>query len=237
VFGDPDRMATAERKLKNLKQPNQDFASYNAKFQRYIGDVDWNEGAKRGQLTRGLNNELKDQLVTLDAPLAFTEYVPLLQRLDNCIRAHAAEKTSLSTQFRSSTTTARNPVITTSVRNTNRPAGTGMMGSVSHPPITNLSTQSGTHSGPMDLSSIRDRLTPEEKVLRIRQGRCLSCGDFGHMALSCSVKLTAHPLRASQIRLNFNTVSAEPIPNAANNNLFTRLRMDTTVAENELSQA
>ena len=237
AFGDPDRMATAERKLENLKQRNQDFASYYAEFQRYIGDVDWNEGAKRSQLTRGLNNELKDQLVTVDAPSAFTEYVTRLQHLDNLIRARAAEKTSRSTQFRSGTTTVRNPVITSSVTNTNRPAGSGMMGSVSHPPITNLSTQSGTHSGPMDLSSIRRRLTPEQKALRIREGRCLYCGGFGHMALSCPVKLTAHPLRASEVSLSFDTISAEPIPNAANNTPFTGLRMDSTVAENELSQA
>jgi len=57
------------------------------------------------------------------------------------------------------------------------------------------------------------------------------------MALSCPVKLTAYRLRASKARLSFDTVPAEPIPNAANNNPFTHLRMDATVAENELSQA
>jgi hypothetical protein len=96
AFGDPDRVATADRKLESLRQKNQDFAAYYAEFQRYIADVDWNESAQRRELTRGLNNELKDQLVSVDIPDSWTAYVSLLQRLDNRIRARTAERTNKS---------------------------------------------------------------------------------------------------------------------------------------------
>jgi hypothetical protein len=40
VFGDPDRVATAERQLESLRPKNQDFATYDIKFERNISDVE-----------------------------------------------------------------------------------------------------------------------------------------------------------------------------------------------------
>jgi hypothetical protein len=55
AFGDPDRVGTAERKLDTLKQNNRDFATYYSEFARIIADLDWNTGAQRNALRRGLN--------------------------------------------------------------------------------------------------------------------------------------------------------------------------------------
>ena len=39
TFGDPDRVATAERKLRSLRQANWDFSTYYAEFTRYAADT------------------------------------------------------------------------------------------------------------------------------------------------------------------------------------------------------
>jgi hypothetical protein len=69
AFGDPDRRATAERQLERLRQANREYILYYADFQLLIADVEWNDGAKRHSLMRGLSTELKDFLVTVDIPV------------------------------------------------------------------------------------------------------------------------------------------------------------------------
>ena len=76
-----------------LRQTNREFSLYYAEFQRYAADVQWNNSAKRTALTRGLSTEIEDALVlTSDIPSKFSEYATFLQRLDNRIKAHSAEK-------------------------------------------------------------------------------------------------------------------------------------------------
>jgi len=47
AFGDPDRVATAIRELRSLKQANREFSLYLADFQRLSAETNWNEAAKR----------------------------------------------------------------------------------------------------------------------------------------------------------------------------------------------
>ena len=49
AFGDPDRVATSERKLRSLQQANRDFSTYYAEFTCYAVDTTWNEAAKRSK--------------------------------------------------------------------------------------------------------------------------------------------------------------------------------------------
>ena len=197
--------------------------------------MDWNDGAKRSQLTRGLSNELKDQLVTVDAPTALHDYVALLQRLDNRIRARAAERTNRSLPLRQNSILPRNTTLT-SIPVTNHRTHSNTIAPISSPhQLPPPSTQSGTHSGPMDLSSMRRRLTTEEKTQRIREGRCLYCGGFGHMALSCPAKAAPRTLRAHETILNL--APFPPTPNLQNNNPYSRISENQEPAENELSQA
>ena len=94
AFGDPDslRVRTAERNLQSLPQKNRNFSDYLADFQRYAAEVSWNDAAKQTSLYEGLSAKLKDTLVTLDTPDELDQYIILLKRVDNKIRAHAAER-------------------------------------------------------------------------------------------------------------------------------------------------
>jgi len=132
AFGDPDRVRTPERNLQCLRQKNRNLSDYLADFQRYAAEASWNDPAKRTSLYEGLSAELKDALVTLDTTDELDQYIILLKRVDNKIRACAAERKGSSSTWRSSSMTTTT---------TPKPAT----------PPTTTTTATGTQAGPMDL--------------------------------------------------------------------------------------
>jgi hypothetical protein len=91
AYRDPDHMNTAERALAKLRQGNQDFVMYSAKFQRLIVDLNWNDAAKHAALHRGLCEELKHILSTQDLPEDWSCYVTLMKKQDIQYRACKVE--------------------------------------------------------------------------------------------------------------------------------------------------
>jgi hypothetical protein len=173
AFGDPDRVGSAERALENLRQNNRDFATYYAEFSRLIADVEWrSDPAARHALKRGLSFDIRQELVHHDIPESMTEFVRLCQKLDNRIRAFAAEQRPRSS-FRPA------------IRQTPIPARarTPAFPIVQVPQPTAPPTPSGPT--PMDISSNRRKLVPEERSRRIAEGLCLYCGGAGHIAYLC----------------------------------------------------
>lgn len=179
AFGDPDRKATAETKLLSLRQANRDFSSYFAEFQRYASEVEWNSAAKLARLRNGLAQELLNDLVTITEPENFTDFAALCQRLDNKRRALSSRRPPPTQKSLTNT----RPVIPATATPT--------------APAPTSSTATGTHSGPMDLSSGRRKLSAEERARRMAEGRCLYCGGVGHMAKDCPV--ARRPLRTAAV--------------------------------------
>jgi len=184
AFGDSDRVRTAERNLQNLRQKNHKFSDYLGDFQQYAAEVSWNDAPKRTSLYEGFSAELKDALVTLDTPDGLDQYIILLKRVDNQIRARAAERKGSSSTWRSPTTTTTT---------TPKPAT----------PPTTTTTATGTQAGPMDLSAGRRRLSQAQHEDRMRRGQCFYCGGANHMARQC-------PNRQSHLRANAAAIRAAP---------------------------
>jgi Retrotransposon gag protein len=175
AFGDPDRVGSAERALENLRQNNRDFATYYAEFSRLIEDVDWkSDPAIIHALKRGLSLELRQELVHHDIPESLTGFVRLRQKLDNRLRAFEAEQRP---RHSSRPTPRHTPVL----------ARTQAPFPVSIPSHAPQSATSSIYRGPapMDLSSNRRKLSPEERARRIAEGLCLYCGGAGHIASVC----------------------------------------------------
>jgi hypothetical protein len=172
AFGDPDRVATATRELRNLRQANREFSLYFADFQRLSAETEWNESAKKDALQNGLCEELKDALTLLIEEEEYSAFVKQLQRLDNKLRARQADKKKGGANSgKSGSAPARStaPIPKTSSTSGGHPTQTG----------------SGYYGpAPMDLSEGK-HISEEEKASRKAEGRCFYCGGVGHIARNC----------------------------------------------------
>ena len=181
AFGDPNRVATAERALRTLVQKNRPFVEYLADFQHLAANTNWNDAAKRTSLYHGLSSELKDVLTSIsDPPEHMNDYANLLKKLDNNIRARTAERKGSPASWHT-------------------PAPAQACQIASTPPTTTT----GTASGPMDLSSGRRALTDAQRQERMRRGLCLYCGGHGPMAREC-------PNKKPRRMYGANTLPARP---------------------------
>jgi len=182
AFGDPDRVATAERNMKEIKQKNREFSLYYAEFQVIAADLDWNPSALRNALRSGLSEEMKDSFIHTDMPEELPAFVTLCQKRDNQIRQRKAEKAAQQkwTTSAGSPSAPRAPV----------------------PPRAPEAAPAGTVPGytgpaPMDLSAGRRRISDEERAKRFADGRCLYCGGFNHRAAECAAKKKARTFKAA----------------------------------------
>jgi len=60
AFGVPDRVATTEQKMWQIKQKNCEFSQYYAECQVIAADLDWNPSGLWNALQMGLSEEMKD---------------------------------------------------------------------------------------------------------------------------------------------------------------------------------
>ena len=66
AFEDPDRVATAERKMRQIKQNNRDLSEYYAESQVIAADLSWNPSALQNASRMGLSEESKDSFTYSD---------------------------------------------------------------------------------------------------------------------------------------------------------------------------
>ena len=180
AFGDPDRVATAERKMREIKQKNREFSQYYAEFQVIAADLDWNPSALRNALRMGLSEEMKDSFTYSDMPDELAAFVTVCQKRDNQIRQRRAENAAQN-------------------------KGRGIRFASSRPPPTPKAPETapaGTVAGytgpaPMDLSAGKRRISAEERAKRFADGRCLYCGGFNHRAAECAARKKAQTFMAA----------------------------------------
>src|SRR6201989_389600 len=167
-FADSDEKATAERKLRELRQDGSTSAYY-SKFDSYASPLDWNDAAKLSGFKAGLNDEIKDALSNhLEQPKTYVEFASYAIQLGNQLydrRQQKRKESSHDKKKKDKKKTDENPPSTVT---------------------TVTSTASGTHPGPMDLSA--GKISQEEKNRRIKEDLCNYCGDDGHYAATCPKK-------------------------------------------------
>jgi len=181
AFGDPDRVATAERKMREITQKNRKCSQYYAEFQVIAADLHWNPSVLRNALQMGLSDELKDFFTSSNIPDELPAFVTVCQKWDNQIRQPRAEMVAQ-----------------------NMGGGTGFASSPRPPapPKDPAEAPAGTVAGytgpaPMDLSAGRRRISAEERAKRFTDGRCLYCGGFNHRAAECAARKKAQMFKAA----------------------------------------
>ena len=76
AYDDPDARATAERKLRALKQGSKDCLAYHAEFATYVTILNYDDLTKRSFFTEGANQGLKDALsYQISLPDNFDEFI------------------------------------------------------------------------------------------------------------------------------------------------------------------
>jgi len=86
AFGDSDRVATAEHKMREIKQKNREFSQYYAEFQDIAANLDWNPSALRNALRMGLSEEMTDSFTYGNMPEELPAFVMVCQKWDNQTR-------------------------------------------------------------------------------------------------------------------------------------------------------
>lgn len=127
-------------------------------------DSRWNDEALRDVFFKGLNSQLKDELMICDLPSDLQSLVSLAIRLDGCFRERRREQAS---------TDNHSPFPPPPVRQ--------------QPLITEEHSPSTAPRGEEPMQQGRVRLTPEERQRRIRAGECLYCRNTGHRVATCPV--------------------------------------------------
>ena len=161
AFGDPDRVATAERIMREIQQKNREFSQYYTEFQVIAANLDWNPSALRNALKSGLSEEMKHSSIHTDMPEELPAFVTLGQKRDNQIRQRKAEKAA---QHKWTTST-----------------GSPSASRAPEPPRAPEAAQAGTVAGftgpaPMDLSAGRRRISDEERPKDSRTGDVYTVG-------------------------------------------------------------
>ena len=175
AWGDPDARATAERKIRDLRQGKDNASTYYSKFATLRARVNWNDDALKDQFRRGLRDEIKDMLIHRDPPANFEAFVKLCISLDNAWHIRQAEKAGRQNQ------SSGPQKIVMPQKDPGLPSSVVMQ---------QQSTASGTHPGPMDLSALVDgHISEKERSRRRRNNLCMYCAGSGHFASTCPAKL------------------------------------------------
>ena len=196
VFEDSDRQGTAQTTIQQLRQWNQDFSTYLAKFNRHVRYTQWNEEAKKSALLAGISDELRQLLITVDITgLNLESLTRTLQSIDNRHRA-AQQVTRNNTRSWVTTpqphtfATITASVVPQSVHPSTFITAQWVTAPAVGEDLMNLSVLQSQRWGP---------LSAAEKAHRMQNNLCLYCEGEGHKAVTCTVK----PSLQMQLRQTF----------------------------------
>ena len=184
-FGDVDPVSTAKHELYRLYQANKDLEVFLNTFFVLAKKAKLDDSQTLDLLYEKLSDEFKNLLVTKKKQTNLTDLIKKLHSIDASLKIINQRKRPTS-----STVNTLKPTSQSATRfvpqNTRfaaaAPTTTITMSSTL--PTSLPSTATGTHAGPMDVSSVRQGpLTPEEKERRNKLGLCWYCGQPGHIVM------------------------------------------------------
>ena len=83
TFGNSDKVRTASNKIRKLQQGRRPAAIYASEFRLLACDLSWDNAALIDQFRHGLQDEVKDLLLTMEDPKDLNEAISQAVRCDN----------------------------------------------------------------------------------------------------------------------------------------------------------
>ncbi|KAF6805928.1 reverse transcriptase domain protein [Colletotrichum sojae] len=164
TFGNPDEERIAERKLMNLTQKGS-ASKDGSEFRQITSKLEWGDEALIAKFYQGLKEDVKDELARTDRPDELHLFIDMAVKIDNRLYERRLERKGHQPWTHKKSTTGRK-----------------------YTPIT---TATGYHSGPMDLSAAirgNDNKTRNFKTYRGNKpwsNECFNCNKPGHIARNC----------------------------------------------------
>lgn len=166
TFGDPNRIATADRELRKLYQKDS-VSIYTSQFTRLASQLNWGEEALYGQYHLGLKSIIKDRLINYPKTNSLSQLITLAKDIDYRLIERNEEK---------------NNYYSHNYNNYNYPSYNlkQQFRPINHDPNA------------MEIDGIvpkRSTLSPEEYQRRINNNLCLYCGGSNHIRNNCLIRL------------------------------------------------
>uniref|UniRef100_A0A8C5EI19 ribonuclease H n=1 Tax=Gouania willdenowi TaxID=441366 RepID=A0A8C5EI19_GOUWI len=167
--------------LLGMRQGTRTVSDYSIDFRTRALQSQWNAAAQTDAYLLGLNDYIKDELVSHDLPSSLDKLIELATRLDRCIQARRQEKRHRIPE--------RLPVP--------RP----------RPPVDVNHFPAPHDGGPEPMQVGRTRLSPEEREHRRQRNLCLYCGKPSHYIIRCPVKGARSSVERGVLMSLFSTPS------------------------------
>ena len=214
-FGDVDPVSTAKHELYRLYQANKDLEVFLNTFLVLAKKAKLDNLQTLDLLYEKLNDEFKILLVTKKKQTNLADLITKLQSMDASMKVISQQKrptpSTVNTPKPANQPTTR--FIQAQPTRFAAAAPTTVTTSSTLPTLL-LSTSTGIHAGPMDVSSVRQSpLTAEEKERRNKLGLCRYCGQPGHIAMdhkdpsTLQTKRRAAGIHKMTIALSLNNTS------------------------------
>lgn len=92
AFDDPHRKATAFDEISKLRQANRDLVAYTSEFQRLACELDWSEETLVQYYRRGLQDEIRKELIHFDTPATLLDMISLATRMDSRLKEYSLSR-------------------------------------------------------------------------------------------------------------------------------------------------
>ena len=168
IFDFPVEGPECTKRLFSLTQSSRSVAEYSIEFRTVAAESGWGDLELKGIFTRGLSEQLKDELATRDEPPSLEELIALAIRVDNRLRERRREKKNHSL-----------------VPRIDSPSSVAVSGSPLQPSV--FPDPAPSAGEPMQIG--HTKLHPDERRRRVEKRLCIYCGQAGHFLINCPNKL------------------------------------------------
>ena len=179
-FGEVDPVGTAKHEFYRLYQTNKDLEVFLNTFLRLQKKARIDDSQALDMLNEKLSDEFKDRLVTVKKADNLNDLITSLRDIDANVKRINKQSHLRAKQNTPATSTTKPPFKTANSAPAKPTTSVGVTVTASTP-----STATGTHPGPIDVSTAgrRGPISQEEKDRRNRLGLCRYCGEAGHIAI------------------------------------------------------